>query len=92
MVSDLVGLFIVILVLALPLICIFVWSLRQHQNHRITRERRRSMHQEMYGKKGAYSFRSKQHYRTGSVSSRKLSIRQRRNAIPGGDIEPTTSI
>jgi len=92
MFSDLVVLFVVILVLVLPLICIVAWSIRQHRNRALVREQRRSMHREMYGRKGSYSFRSRQLYRPSALRSRKSTIRQRRNSIPGGDIEPTTSI
>lgn len=90
MLPDLAVLFIVIL--ALPLILVLTWSIRQHRIRALIRERRRSMHKEMYGNKGAYSFRSNQYYRPNSLRSRKSTIRQRRNAIPGGGIEPTTSI
>lgn len=92
MLPDLVVLFPVIAGVSLLLICIEVKFRRQQQQRDLIREERRLTLWKMYGKKGDYSFRSGPQNQLGTLHNRKCTIRQRRNCIPGGDIEPASSI
>lgn len=92
MLPDLVVLFSVVTGVSLLLICIAIKFKRQQRQRDLIREERRLTLWKMYGNKGDYSFRAGQQNQPGTLHSRKSTIRQRRNSIPGGDIEPASSI
>ncbi len=92
MLSTLSVLLSVVFLLSLFLLCIdFVTGKRANRKNEV-RVSRRAMLLDMQGRKCGYTFRSSQSFNPGSLRSRKSIIRHRRDAIPGGDIEPATSI
>ena len=92
MLSNLSVLLSVVFLLSLLLLCIDFVAGKRASRRKEVRAGRRTMLLNMQGRKGAYTFRSRQSYNPGSLRSRKSIIRQRRDAIPGGEVEPATSI